>query len=95
MILSPESLLSHLLDGIDELSPVYTNLGDPSPVKTEDLLLENKFASAKLDETVLLHKRPYDFRRRDTPSGASIISTETAYFKHQFDRREKLNFNLG
>lgn len=60
--------------------------------------LDKKFASAKIDETVLLHKRPYDFRRRDrlnAPSCASIMSNETAYFKNQFDRRERLNFDLG
>ena len=74
---------------------MYTNLGDSSLLKTNELGLENKPVSAKLDETVLLHKRPYDFRRKDMPSCASIISTETAYFKNQFDRRERLNFDLG
>ena len=73
---------------------------DSSLLKTEELKLEQKSSSAKEGETILLHKRPYDFRRRlrernGAPSCASIISNETAYFKNQFERKERLNFDLS
>ena len=62
----------------------------------QQLNLDKKFASATVDETVLLHKRPYDFRRerRGAPSCTSIMSNETAYFRNQFNLQERLDFDL-
>lgn len=87
MILSPESLLNQLFDGVEEQSPVTP---DENPRGTLELKLDQKSASAKEGETILLHKRPYDFQKRaGAPSCASIVSNETAYFRNQF---EKLQF---
>ena len=65
-------------------------------MKAEEL---KKLSPSKNGHTILLHKRPYDFRRQrpGAPSCASIISTETAYFKNeqlQFGNRSSEGFRL-
>ena len=81
MIQPPESLLSDLLDGVDE------NHHYNSPLKRKQpsgLALKTKG-----EETKLLHKRPYDYGRR-VDQALSVMSHETAYFKNQV---HKLNFD--
>ena len=119
MILSPESLLNNLLEGIEEASVEDEQSEDEILKDSEEKMKNCKDQGANLQHlsenqrqlklttkgyraTVLLHKRPYNFRRYENSftnnhhyqNEQSVLSNETAYFKNQMDRREKLNFDL-